>query len=331
MKIDFVITWVDGNDINWQKEKIEYDNTNKKGIDNSLIRYRDWDNLRYWFRGVEEYANWVNKIYFVTWGHYPEWLNLDNPKLVVINHEEYIPKKYLPTFNSTTIELNLNKIKELSEHFVLFNDDMFLINSVKESDFFKNGLPKETAIINPIIPQGEDDYLDHHKLNNIDIINKYFSKKDVYKNLNKIFNISYGKNMIRSLFSIPYPKIPGFKTLHYTTPILKSVMDEIWQKEYKRLDTSCKNKFRTKYDYNQYLFKYWQIASNKYYPQRYNFGYYHEIKDENDELLKIIKNDRIKILCLNDSDEKINFEIAKENLNHILENKLPNKSSFEKF
>lgn len=45
--IDFVILWVDGNDPNWRKEKAKYDNTSSDDRD---IRYRDWDNLQFWFR-----------------------------------------------------------------------------------------------------------------------------------------------------------------------------------------------------------------------------------------------------------------------------------------
>lgn len=42
-----------------------------KNIDNRVIRYRDWENLKYWFRGVETFAPWVNKVYFITYGHIP--------------------------------------------------------------------------------------------------------------------------------------------------------------------------------------------------------------------------------------------------------------------
>ena len=63
--IDFVITWVDGSSLEWQKEKAKYDK-NPLTLANSSLRYRDWDQLKYWFRGVEKYAPWVNKIYFVT-------------------------------------------------------------------------------------------------------------------------------------------------------------------------------------------------------------------------------------------------------------------------
>ena len=108
---------------------------------NSKNRYRDWKLLKYWFRGVEKYAPWVNKIYFITYGHLPKWLNTENEKLVILKHSDYIPDKYLPTYNSNVIEMNYFRIKELNEKFVNFNDDMFIINDIREEDFFANGLP----------------------------------------------------------------------------------------------------------------------------------------------------------------------------------------------
>ena len=102
--IDFVVTWVDGNDPAWQQEKQKYTAVN---ADVRVNRYREWDQLKYWFRAVEKYAPWVNKIHFVTWGHLPEWLDTTNPKLNIVNHKDYIPEEYLPTFSSHTIELHL--------------------------------------------------------------------------------------------------------------------------------------------------------------------------------------------------------------------------------
>lgn len=143
--IDFVITWVNGNDPEWRKEKSLYSGdaiSNSFELDIREERYRDWDNLQYWFRGVEKFAPWVRKIHFVTWGHLPKWLNLDNPKLHIVNHKDYIPKTFLPTFNSHTIEWNFHRISGLSEHFVYFNDDMFLLQKVEPGEFFKGGKPE---------------------------------------------------------------------------------------------------------------------------------------------------------------------------------------------
>ena len=61
--------------------------------DDRDIRYRDWDNLQFWFRGVEKFAPWVNKIHFVTYGHLPKWLNVNNKKLNIVNHKDFMPER----------------------------------------------------------------------------------------------------------------------------------------------------------------------------------------------------------------------------------------------
>ena len=71
MDIDFVIPWVDGSDLEWRKSKNKYSGKIDEPVDITDARYRDWDILKYWFRGVEKYAPWVHKIYFVTCGQKP--------------------------------------------------------------------------------------------------------------------------------------------------------------------------------------------------------------------------------------------------------------------
>ena len=122
-KIDFVVPWVDSSDPAWIEQYNHY-RPEKPITDRG--RFRNWDIFRYWFRAVEQYAPWVNKVYLVTNGTFPEWVNAECPKLVLVRHEDYIPEKFLPTFSSHTIELNMDKIPGLSEHFVYFNDDMYI-------------------------------------------------------------------------------------------------------------------------------------------------------------------------------------------------------------
>lgn len=93
MKIDFVIPWVDGTDLEWINEKNKYLPEDQKKLSTSEERYRSWDNLQYWFRGVEKFAPWVNHIYFVTWGHIPKWLNVSHEKLVIVKHQDYTFEK----------------------------------------------------------------------------------------------------------------------------------------------------------------------------------------------------------------------------------------------
>ena len=75
-KIDFVVLWVDGEDPEWQREKARFEPEYETSA-SSINRYRDWDLMRYWFRGVEKYAPWVNRIFFVTSGQIPEWLKAE--------------------------------------------------------------------------------------------------------------------------------------------------------------------------------------------------------------------------------------------------------------
>ena len=136
-EVDIVVLWVDGNDPEWLKERMQYDNSIKNS-GNLDSRFRDWGLMRYWFRGIEKNVNWYRKIFFVTWGHVPEWLDTSHPKLRIVKHSDYIPAEYLPTYNSNTIEMNLHRIEDLSENFILFNDDIFVIDEIREEMFFRN-------------------------------------------------------------------------------------------------------------------------------------------------------------------------------------------------
>ena len=55
-KIDFIITWVDGNDPVWRKDFEHYSELERKEVDKGAVRFRDWETLHYWFRGVEKFA-----------------------------------------------------------------------------------------------------------------------------------------------------------------------------------------------------------------------------------------------------------------------------------
>ena len=53
MDIDIVVTWVDGSDPEWLKERARYCGTSAELSD---VRFRDWGLMRYWFRGIEKCA-----------------------------------------------------------------------------------------------------------------------------------------------------------------------------------------------------------------------------------------------------------------------------------
>ncbi|MBQ3088536.1 MAG: Stealth CR1 domain-containing protein [Clostridia bacterium] len=330
--IDFVIIWVDGNDPEWRAEKNKYDpNFNEENFSNSEVRFRDWDNLQYWFRGVEQYAPWVNKIHFVTWGHLPPWLDTTNPKLNIVKHTDYIPAEYLPTFSSHTIELNLHRIEGLAEQFVYFNDDMFLNKPVKPEDFFKNGLPCETSALDCIY-FGKDS-AGYFCGADITIINTHFKKKQVVKrDWKKWLSFKNGKgNVLKTVMLYYWPWFPGIFYQHVASSYLKSTFETVWEKEFDALNETCMHKFRQIGDVNQWVMLYWQLAEGKFNVRPRKFGQcYHVKKSSYNSMLNDIKEQKHSMICINDTAKTEDFEDKKAEVIRYMDAKLPQKSSFEK-
>lgn len=327
-KIDFVITWVDGNDPKWLKTKAEYSATQG----NDPNRFRDMGIFNYWFRAVEMYAPWVRKIHFVTYGHVPEWLNIDNEKIHIVKHEDYIPREYLPTFNSHTIEMFLHRIEGLSDTFVYFNDDVFLNAPVKEKDFFVNGIPKDECVESALLPKGNSSQFSNINANTVYLINKSFNKRKVFrKHPLKYLNLKYGIDNIRTLTMLPYPEYSLFKNPHICNAYIKTTFEEVWQEYPNELSAVCRNKFRTNTDVNQYIFRFWQFMKGNFIPRKTNFGTTYELNNStNEKAYSDIVKKKHKIVCLNDSDVDLDVKKVSEELTDILNKKFPDKSTFER-
>lgn len=326
-KIDFVVTWVDGNDKEWQQEKSKYNKT-KDDESNAIIRYRDWEITKYWFRAVEQYAPWVNQIFFVTCGHVPEWLNLEHPKLKFVKHTDFMPKEVLPTYNSNAIELYLHKISGLEEKFVYFNDDMFLVSPVEKEDFFEKGKPKDALIFNAVSVKDSNNIIEHTILNNLEIIAKHIPKNEVKKS--NLFHLKYGTSNIRNLLLTPWKYYTGMLNPHIPISHLKSTMDTLWDLEQKTLFETTTHKFRTKEDCSHWVFRYWNLVTGNFTPTSMKQYGYRNLENENIQFMKDIINHKYKMVCINDSNEEIHFEKVKKELIQMFEQLLPEKSMFEK-
>ncbi len=337
-EIDIVVTWVDGSDPEWVIEKNKYDLSKVRDSSNRDSRYRDWDLMRYFFRGIEKNCPWVNKVFFVTWGHIPQWLNTCNEKLCVIRHEDYIPKEYLPTFNSNVIELNFHRIKALSENFILFNDDFFVVDKISDSSFFRNDKPRDMLLAKTLVNYSPSSMVWHMVFNDMGVINKYFEGgKSALKHLGKWINPVYGTtNNIANLMKMPGKRLSSFYDHHLPMPYKKSLFKKLWELEGPYLDATCHNKFRTPLDLNHWLMRYWRLASGEFEPinldgigKYYEFG---ETKDSVDKMCEAIRSKERPVLVLNDTLDGKNekdFEEYKGMIMAAFEEILPDKCSFE--
>lgn len=337
MDIDVVITWVDHRDEKWQQEKKKYETNVKSSESNHFARFRSWDNLKYLLRSLETYMPWVRTIFLVTCGQVPEWIVENHPKLKLVFHEEFIPKEYLPTFSSHVIELNLFRISSLSERFIYFNDDIFVLKPLKPSDFFRNGYPCDCANLH--IHCEKKSLMIHSIANNdVALINEHFNMAEVIREKKRNwFHCSYGiRNNLMNLFLLQCPRFPGFHHYHLANSYLKSTFQEVWEKEFEFLDSVCQNKFRTKEDVNQWVIREWQLASNHFSPYpKHKMGCLVDFEKGDVNLilrkcLQDIKRGKFKMICINDGDTISNFEFIRDQVNKSLEEKFPIKSTFEK-
>lgn len=338
--IDFVITWVDGSDPELSVQRSSWKDlepdTPWKEWTTGVKRYRDWGLLRYWFRAVDIYAPWVNHVYFVTAGSVPEWLEVNCSKLTVVKHEDFIPSKYLPTFNSHCIEWNLHRIKGLSEQFVYFNDD-FYINAPVEADFFfESGLPKDYLALS--VPKLHRKRTSYHVYSAM-ILNDYWDMHEAVKrNPSKWFAPCYGPSIwARNLFLLSQKELPGFQCDHLPYSFLKSTFVKLWSIEYDELDRNCCDRFRGFYGITPNLVRDWQRIEGSFMPRttRHGKAFFDPDFFNHDEnlgvLLEAINNMNYKVLCINDEiDDAEQYERWGDAVRAEFEKKLPSRSIYEK-
>jgi hypothetical protein len=163
--VDAVIAWVDGADPEHRRDIETWRNAPQKsrladkwrrrstytgqfeareraalspqpGLDDQASRFSDHGELRYLLRSIEANAPFIDRIFLLTNGQRPQWINQDHPKLRFVTHREIFPDpSALPTFNSSAIETNLHRIPQLSDDFIYLNDDFFFGRPVTKQDF----------------------------------------------------------------------------------------------------------------------------------------------------------------------------------------------------
>lgn len=151
--IDVVYTWVDGTDPEWLAVKHDH-RPQLLPSDSGILhaesrndlkeRFNNRDELKYSLRSLEMFAPFIRNIFIVTMNQVPDWLDTDHPQITMVDHRDiYSIPDALPTFNSSSIETQLHHIDGLAEHFIYFNDDVFLGKACDWTEFFYgNGAAK---------------------------------------------------------------------------------------------------------------------------------------------------------------------------------------------
>ncbi|XP_057598422.1 N-acetylglucosamine-1-phosphotransferase subunits alpha/beta isoform X3 [Hippopotamus amphibius kiboko] len=123
----------------------------KQEEDASASRFEDNEELRYSLRSVERHAPWVRNIFIVTNGQIPSWLNLDNPRVKIVTHQDVFRNlSHLPTFSSPAIESHIHRIEGLSQKFIYLNDDVMFGKDVWPDDFYSHSKGQKVYLTWPV-------------------------------------------------------------------------------------------------------------------------------------------------------------------------------------
>ena len=309
--IDAVYTWVDGSDPVWAaaRERAAGGSAqDEQAAHAAAARYRDREELRYSLRSLEQYAPWIRSVFLVTAGQVPGWLNLDNPRIKVIDHAEiFADPGVLPTFNSHAIESQLHRIDGLAEHFLYFNDDVFLGRLLGPDAFFHgNGLSKfflsPTAVpLSEIRPDDE-------------------------------FNIMAAKNN-RELLRGVFGRTLTHSFLHTPHPLRRSVLAEIEEKFADEVAATAAARFRSRSDLSiaSSLHHYYGYLIGKAVPDRIASGFVNVgLREQHQKLIRLLASRGQDVFCINDFHAgDVDPEEQAMVMSAFLEAFFPVRSSFE--
>lgn len=311
MDVDLVYLWVDGNDPVWQaKHNAFIGKTEESSPINCKGRYANNDELKYSLRSVEMYAPWIRKIFIVTDNQVPEWLDISNTKVKIIDHKDIMPAESLPCFNSALIEHFLYKIPGLAEYFLLANDDMYLNKAVTVDDFFtKEGFP--------IIRLGRRPFRKFRWFWRVNV------RKKPLKNYS--FTIARASQLVDDKYGVYYTGMPHHNIDSYLKSDMQRVVEDYFRDEFA---ANNKNRMRSNDDIQRILFSYTALALKRgklrYVTRKESM----HVEIQKERHYRRLEKFRPMFFCMNDSEyaKDKDRKTAKE----YLERRFPDKSEFEK-
>lgn len=309
--IDLVYLWVDGNDPKWQAKRNAFFESK---VENSLSsfngRYVNNDELKYSLRSVERYAPWIRKIFIVSDDQTPEWLDIENPKIKIIDHKEILPAESLPCFNSNVLEHFLYKISNLSEYFILSNDDTFFNKIVSPTTFFgKDGFPIIRLTRKPFRRF------------------RWFLREQIFKKPHKLYSkaLFNAAELVKQKFGFFYNGLPHHNIDSYLKSDCIRVGEQIFKNE---IDHIKMNHIRNANDIQRIVYSYVALAEKRGHLRYVSNDESLHIHIQKDRHFEKLKKFNPTFFCMNDTEYADDNDRMK--LKVWLSTRFPEKSEFEK-
>ena len=292
-KIDYVFPYVTSDDPYWKHLYSISLSGKESEFGSGIQRFRDNGLLKYLFRSLEKYLPWINKVHMIVMSdsQVPNWINRE--EVHIIYHSDFIPKKYLPTFNSNLIDCFLPFLPLVEEKFIYGNDDLIPCRHLSKNIFFQGNIPCYNINIRDFIETKPGD-----------------------KFRRNVYNIITGKKQYKRVVTTQH------STISYKISSIKNCFNK-----YKKPILNSLSKFREEKNLNQYLYAFYQMMEDTILNKPQKFGGYF-VKPDNIEKILVKNFNNYDFVCLNDG-----LNMTEKDWNKILskfEKQLPEKSKYEK-
>ena len=228
----------------------------------------------------------------------------------------------------------MHRIAGLADHFVYFNDDVFLTAPVTPEDFFQNGLPRDTCRFSVVHPRSADDVFAHILLNNLGVLNRHVDSPHVPQAARPQV-VQPAKtawsSVLRSLSLSLWPFFTGFAAPHLAVAYEKRTFEDLWTMEPQALDATCRRPFRTMADVSQLAARSVQLALGRFEPSLpLGVAFFPDGEKGVGPAARAIAQQKYRMVCVNDEDTGFDFEAESKRLIAAFERILPDKCPFER-
>jgi len=303
--IDAVFTWVDDSDPQWRQRRADTLGVPLGAPAPTDYQFQQHDELRFALRAAERFAPWIRNFYLVTDQQRPAWLTEDTDVIKVVDHRDiWADPSKLPTFNSHAISSQVHHIDGLSEHYLLFNDDVFLGCPILPKRFFQtNGTAlfhNSRVALPPTEFRGELQPFMDARMNALDLVERDFGYRPV-----RLFQ-------------------------HVPVTQLRSLNEELEEKFAAELGQTAANQIRSRDDtLSVWLHHYYGYAKGRTNPGVLNYRYIPVGTPSGlQTLAEIARDGQVQAFCINDGPKSSKAEYAK--VRAWLESYYPGKSRFER-
>lgn len=219
--IDAVYLWVDDKDPEWVTKRDLFKGDSSNSSASSQSRFRQFDELPVSIQLMAKNAPFVKRVFVVVDGQKP---NLDSIlptvpfQIVVVNHDEFIPQRYLPTFNSRAITAHLHLIPDISEQFLYCNDDVFIS-----------------------APSSLEDWFEEQRIK-VRYTETRFPPLEALQENDSIYRARWKTNQLANQKGWEAPDV---MPQHAPFPLTKSILRKVWLDFPQELELTCSTRFRS--------------------------------------------------------------------------------------